>query len=233
MERTLASEQHTHGLAGVEEDRPMNVHGAVNGAAAQDETLAPDYLAHWVVKTARSEEMIAWYRIVFGARIIHEDDRVAFLTWDDEHHRLALIKLPRLLRYLFPLARFRRKIYGVDHLGFTVRSLEQLLLSYERLKKAGITPVWAINHGPTTSLYYEDPDGIRLEFQTNNFSTTEATAQFFSSSAFAENPIGVNFDPDYLLQRLRSGADPTELRQQGAGLRPGTKHRRALTWKTL
>ena len=53
------------------------------------------------------------------------------------------------------------------------------------------------------------------------------------SSAFAENPIGVNFDPDYLLERLHSGADPAELLQQGAGTRPGTKTPRALTWKTL
>jgi catechol 2,3-dioxygenase-like lactoylglutathione lyase family enzyme len=211
----------------------MTIHSAQNSADRHDETLAPDYLAHWVVKTARSKEMIAWYRTVFGARIVHEDPKLAFLTWDEESHRLALVKVPRLLVYLFPLARLRRKAYGVDHLGFTIRSLEQLLSTYERLKKAGITPVWSINHGPTTSLYYEDPDGIRLEFQTENFPTAKETAEYFHSSAFAENPIGVNFDPDYLLERLRSGADPTELLQQGAGTRPGTKAPRALTWKTL
>jgi len=159
--------------------------------------------------------------------------KLAFLTWDEESHRLALVKLPRLLRYLFPLARLRRKLYGVDHLGFTVRSLDQLLSTYERLKKAGITPVWSINHGPTTSLYYEDPDSIRLEFQTENLPTAKETAEYFHSSAFAENPIGVNFDPDYLLERLRSGADQNELVQQGAGTRPGAKAPRALTWKTL
>jgi catechol 2,3-dioxygenase-like lactoylglutathione lyase family enzyme len=211
----------------------MSVHSAQDGAAEQGETLAPEYIAHWVVKTARSKEMIAWYRTVFGARIVHEAPRLVFLTWDEESHRLALVKVPRLLRYLFPLARLRRKVYGVDHLGFTVRSLEQLLSTYERLEKAGITPVWSINHGPTTSLYYEDPDGIRLEFQTENFPTARDTAEYFQSSAFADNPIGVNFDPDYLLERIRSGADPTELLQQGAGTRPGTKEQRAVTWKTL
>jgi catechol 2,3-dioxygenase-like lactoylglutathione lyase family enzyme len=211
----------------------MTVHSAQNSADRNAETLAPDYLAHWVVKTARSKEMIAWYHTVFGAHIVHEDSKLAFLTWDEESHRLALVKLPRLVRYLFPLARLRRKLYGVDHLGFTVRSLDQLLSTYERLKKAGITPVWSINHGPTTSLYYEDPDGIRLEFQTENLPTAKETAEYFHSSAFAENPIGVNFDPDYLLERLRSGADQTELVQQGAGTRPGTKAPHALTWKTL
>jgi catechol-2,3-dioxygenase len=158
-------------------------------------TRAPDSLAHWVVKTTRSNEMIAWYQTVFGAWIVHEDRLITFLTWDEESHRLALVKVPRFLHYVFPLARLRRKIYGIDHLALTFTSLERLLLTYERLKKVGITPVWSINHGPTTSLYYEDPDGIRLEFQTENFPTVEATADYIRSDAFAENPIGVNIDP--------------------------------------
>ncbi|MBF6224234.1 VOC family protein [Nocardia abscessus] len=197
---------------------------------------APDLLAHWVVKTARSKEMIAWYGVVFGARVVHEDKQIAFLVWDHESHRLALIKVPRVLRYLFPLARFRRKIYGVDHLALTFGSLERLLVNYERLKETGIRPVWSINHGPTTSLYYEDPDGIRLEFQTENFATAAATADYLAGSAFAANPVGVEFDPDYLLERLRSGDDPSTLLEQGAGTRPGTTSRSnksAVTWKTL
>ncbi len=214
----------------------MSLNAARDHADRHDETVAPDYLAHWVVKTARSQEMIAWYRTVFGARVIHEDDRLAFLTWDEESHRLAFVKVPAVLRYLFPLARLRRKILGVDHIGFGFSSLERLLSTYERLKNAGITPVWSINHGPTTSLYYEDPDGIRLEFQTENFTTDKETADFIQGPAFAENPIGVNFDPDYLLERLRGGADLRELVKQGAGTRPGTTvraNKRAVTWKTL
>ena len=198
--------------------------------------LAPDLIAHFVVKTARPEEMIDWYAAVLGAHVVHEDGQIAFLTWDDESHRLALVKVPRLLRYLFPLARFRRKIYGVDHLGFTYTTLEPLLLNYERLAARGITPVWAINHGPTTSLYYEDPDGTRLEFQTENFSTAEDTARFFSSDEFASNPIGITIDPSYLLERLRDGAPAESLLRRDAGVRPGTTprvNRRAITFRTL
>lgn len=196
----------------------------------------PDFIAHWVVKTARSAEMIEWYGRVFGARVVHEDNQIAFLTWDHESHRLALVKLPKPLRYLFPLSRWRRKTFGIDHLAFTFTSVERLLLTYERLKKAGITPVWSINHGPTTSLYYEDPEGIRLEFQTENFPTAQRTAEYFTSNEFSENPIGTNLDPDYLLERLRAGARPEDLLTRGAGTRPGTKPRsnkRAITWKTL
>ncbi|WP_067462735.1 hypothetical protein [Nocardia amamiensis] len=40
----------------------------------------------------------------------------------------------------------------------------------------------------------------------------------------------------YLLERLRSGDDPSTLLEQGAGTRPGTTSRSnksAVTWKTL
>lgn len=77
----------------------MSVHGTQDGNGNR---LAPDYLAHRVVKTARADEVIAWYETVFGARVVHEDSKIAFLTWDEESHRLALVKLPRFVRYLFP-----------------------------------------------------------------------------------------------------------------------------------
>lgn len=200
------------------------------------QSTPPVYLAHWVVKTARIAQMINWYRHVFGARIVHEDAHIAFLTWDEESHRLALVKVPRVMRLLFPLARLRRKVYGVDHLAFTFNSLAELLNKWEELKGVGITPVWSINHGPTTSLYYEDPDGIRLEFQVENFWTAQETTEYFSTDQFAANPFGVNFDPGYLLERLRGGACEADLLRQGAGTRPGTKQaagRRTLNLRTL
>lgn len=229
MSATPSPLQPAHDQAGSAETSPTYLE-------ALPDPPVPDYLAHWVVKTTRSTEMIHWYTTVFGARVVHEDSQIAFLTWDGESHRLALVKVPRAVRYAFPLARFRRKAYGIDHLAFTFTSLERLLLTYERLTTAGITPVWAINHGPTTSLYYEDPDGIRLEFQTENFPTATETAAYFSSAAFAANPIGVNIDPAYLLEQLRDGTEPAALLRQGAGTRPGTSPRankRAISWKTL
>ena len=56
--------------------------------------LAPDYIAHWVVKSTRTEQMVRWYGVVFGAEIAYQDDGITFLTWDDESHRLAIIAVP-------------------------------------------------------------------------------------------------------------------------------------------
>ena len=50
--------------------------------------VAPSKFAHVVFNTHRYDEMIDWYAGVFEARVQHRDDRLAFLTYDDEHPAL-------------------------------------------------------------------------------------------------------------------------------------------------
>ena len=79
----------------------------------------------------------------------------------------------------------------------------ELLGNYERLAARGIRPFRSINHGPTTSMYYVDPDGNRVELQIDNFATAEEGQAWMLSPAFDRNPIGVEFDPDDLVRRFQ------------------------------
>jgi hypothetical protein len=72
----------------------MSVHGMQGCDARDGNRPAPEYLAHWVVKTARSDAVIAWYGMLFGAHVVHVDSKIALLTWDEESRRLALGKIP-------------------------------------------------------------------------------------------------------------------------------------------
>ena len=91
-----------------------------------------------------------------------------------------------------------------------------LLDTYERLKDLEILPDRTINHGPTTSMYYSDPDGNHIELQIDNFATTEEVDAFITSDVFANNPIGVEFDADRLVERFRNGDPLAELVKQGS-----------------
>ena len=62
-----------------------------------------------------------------------------------------------------------------------------------------------MNHGPTTSIYYRDPDGNELETQVDNFKDADEATEFMKSKAFADNPIGVDFDPEEFITRLQNG----------------------------
>jgi catechol-2,3-dioxygenase len=170
---------------------------------------APRKLAHFVMRTPRYQEMVAWYSTVLQAHVVFGSPLLCFLTYDDEHHRIAFLNQPQL-EDADPAAA------GVDHIAFTYATLADLVATYERLAGEGIHPHWCINHGPTTSMYYRDPDGGQVELQIDNFATAEELDAWFATGAFAENPIGVEFDPELLAERLRAGVPVDELIRQGS-----------------
>ncbi len=172
--------------------------------SAEARRVVPAKFAHAVLRTNKFEAMVSWYRTVLLAEIVYSTRTLAFMTYDDEHHRLAIAAFPNLIDRPPHSA-------GLDHLAYTYASLEDLLFTYERLKNAGIAPVVTLNHGPTTSLYYRDPDGNKVELQIDNFATIEELKGFFTSGAFAHNPIGITIDPSELMLRLRAGVPAAEL----------------------
>lgn len=178
-----------------------------------NDQIVPAKFAHVVIRCKRFAEMLAWYRTVFHLRTSFEAPVIAFLTYDEEHHRIAFLNTEHL-----PAPDVMRT--GVDHVAYTYNSLDDLMHTWERLKGAGITPFWCINHGLTTSMYYRDPDGNEIEMQVENYATLEEGNAYFASAAFAANPIGVDFDPDLLLSKLRGGVPESELKKQGAAPLP-------------
>jgi catechol 2,3-dioxygenase-like lactoylglutathione lyase family enzyme len=53
----------------------------------------PSKFAHIVYRTRRFEDMIAWYQKVFEAKVQYQNPALAFLTYDEEHHRFAFANL--------------------------------------------------------------------------------------------------------------------------------------------
>lgn len=165
--------------------------------------IKPAKFAHVVYQTRRFDAMIAWYQAVFGARVVHRDPALAFLTYDDEHHRFAFANL-EVLGEAGGDPDARGQI-GANHVAYTYANAADLLATYARLKGAGIEPYWPVHHGITLSMYYRDPDGNRLEFQV------DAMHDYMEGEAFHANPVGVNYDPDALLARWKAGAGEAEL----------------------
>jgi catechol-2,3-dioxygenase len=152
--------------------------------------------------------MVDWYCKLLGARINHASDKIAFLTNDDEHHRIALVAME-------PYGpRTPGVTVGFYHAAFAYANLGELLQGYETLRQQGIKPYRCINHGPTLSFYYRDPDGNEIEMQVDTFPDSAATNAFMRSEAFARNPIGVLVVPEELIARRAAGeADSALLRR--------------------
>src|SRR5215217_6241612 len=140
---------------------------------------SPQKLAHVVYMTRRFDEMLSWYQKVFEAKVQYQNPAFAFLTYDDEHHRFAFANMSVISVNGGPSN--SPAGIGVNHVGYTYANVGELLETYDRLKQLGITPYWRVHHGVTLSVYYQDPDGNRMEFQVDCFKNAAEANVFMQS----------------------------------------------------
>jgi catechol 2,3-dioxygenase-like lactoylglutathione lyase family enzyme len=135
-------------------------------------------------RTRRFEEMLAWYKTVFGAKVQYQNPALAFLTYDEEHHRFAFANMD----LIDPggSGPDDRGAIGVDHVAYTCASLSDLFDRYAELKSEDITPYWCVHHG-------------------------NDDANAFMGRAFSINPVGVEYDPEEWLVEIRSGMPVEDL----------------------
>jgi catechol-2,3-dioxygenase len=138
--------------------------------------IRPEKFVHVVYRTRRFEQMLKWYQTVFDAKVRHYDLAIAFVTYDDEHHRIAFLNL----ELIQPGGAETEKqgVISVLHVAYTYGSLNPLPENYEQLKAAGIKPYWMIHHGITVSMYYADSDGNEMEFQVDVYKTNDEANAF-------------------------------------------------------
>ena len=170
--------------------------------------IRPAKFVHVVYRTRRFDEMIRWYCTVFDAHVQHQSPVLAFMTYDEEHHRVALLNLSIVDPSGEPES--KQGAVGVDHVAYTFNNLSDLTENYAWLKEQGIRPYWCLHHGITVSLYYADPDGNQMEFQVDSYTSNEDANAFMEGPQFGANPIGVEYDPEDWLAQMRAGAKPSD-----------------------
>jgi catechol-2,3-dioxygenase len=180
---------------------------------------SPKKLSHLVLQTNRRDEMIKWYCTVLGAQLLHQNKAIAFISYDDEHHRVAFVD-PGPLADKAPAegktARAGGEV-GLHHVAFTMGGLDDLADQYIYLKEQGIRPHRCVNHGVTTSMYFYDPDRNQVELLVDNFATAiEGQNYMRGRSATDKNPVGTDFDPEELVKRIEGGLRIEELQSINA-----------------
>ena len=156
---------------------------------------------HTTIKTRRLQAMVDWYCAVIGAKVNFQDEYNAWTTNDEANHRIAFLSVPALVD-----DPEKMKHIGMHHTAFEYDSFADLMSSYDRMKKQNILPAFSLDHGVTTSLYYEDPESNYVELQSDNFGDWKLSTDFIRTSAdFKANPIGTFFDPEAVYQAFASG----------------------------
>jgi catechol 2,3-dioxygenase len=115
-------------------------------------------LGHVVLKVRDVQKSTAFYTRALGLKVASEQKEwgAVFLSVGEQHHDLAL----------FQLASGETPTPaqpGLHHMAWQLGSFAELQAAYRELRELGITVEATIAHNVTRSIYFNDPDGNRVE----------------------------------------------------------------------
>jgi catechol-2,3-dioxygenase len=173
-----------------------------------DEVIVPAHLHHVNLKVVKLDEMRAFYTSLLGIHPTVEVGPIGFYTYDAANHRLALLHDPAFTERVPGSA-------GMHHMAFEYNSIDDLMHTYQRLKRSDILPRFALDHGLTTSYYYQDPDGNYVEMQVDNFGDWARSSEWTRTAPeFVADPIGKVINPESYLAAWQAGASLAELHRR-------------------
>lgn len=128
-------------------------------------------LGHLVLMVRDLEASTRFYTEVMGLTVSDRiADQMVFLRAGEDHHDLALSRLPADAPDRDDLPRYTRP--GLEHFSYYVESVEEMRRAVEVARSHGVTIERGIGqHGPGGNwfLVFKDPDGNNVEIYTEMY----------------------------------------------------------------
>ena len=125
-------------------------------------------IGHVVLNVRNTEESLKFYTEALGMEVmVHNPERhMAFLSFGTQHHDIALFQAPEGVE---------RGELGLNHIAMQIDGgLDELRILHQRLIDCGAQITNLSEHNVTSSVYFEDPDGNRLEVFSEKMEMEEA-----------------------------------------------------------
>ena len=115
-------------------------------------------LGHIVLKVRDAQKSKEFYTRALGLKVAYEDAEhgAVFLSVGTQHHDLALFQLASGDT---PAATQP----GLHHMAWQVDSFAELQAAHRELGQLGIAVDATVEHNVSRSIYFDDPDGNRVE----------------------------------------------------------------------
>ena len=122
--------------------------------------VQPKRVGHIVLNVRDVEASTKFYTDVIGFQIALQKEDATFLTCGTIHHDLALFKAKQSFRLDGGV--------GLNHMALQVEDFDMLTEYHHVLEQNNINIDRTTDHGMTSSIYFEDPDGNGIELFCNN-----------------------------------------------------------------
>tara|TARA_Y100000310_G_scaffold340512_1_gene436548 strand:- start:229 stop:672 length:444 start_codon:yes stop_codon:yes gene_type:complete len=122
--------------------------------------VQPKRIGHVVLNVRDVEASTKFYTDIIGFQIALQKEDATFLTCGTIHHDLALFKAKQSFRLDDGV--------GLNHMALQVEDFDMLTKYWEKLFQYEIEIDRTTDHGMTSSIYFEDPDGNGIELFCNN-----------------------------------------------------------------
>mgnify|MGYP001364217171 FL=1 len=153
------------------------------------------------------DSMVDFYQRLFNGEIVRVNPNgLTFITYDDHDHRVVIIKRAGAIKK-------PENFIGVSHQAYCYSSLGELIYVYKKMKEWGYKTNWTVNHGNSTSFYYNDPDGNQVETMLDNFTPfeTKEYKRYYQWSKEFSAMGDPTFDPDKMVELYESGVPDSVL----------------------
>ena len=122
----------------------------------------PKRIGHLVLNVKDLEASTKFYTDILGFQVSRQRETGTFLTWGKIHHDLALFQAPV---GALPVTEGQ---LGLNHFAVQVEDMADLQQAYDEFKVLDVKLDHNTDHGMTSSIYFFDPDGNRIEYFCNN-----------------------------------------------------------------
>lgn len=129
------------------------------------------------------EASARWYEDIIGMEVTAVGEKWTMMGFGKKHHDIALIETDH-------------DIPGgkeLQHYGLEIEGDEEVLRRlYGMLIKKSVQVLKTIDHGIGRGIYFEDPDGHRLEFFLETEHNDEKAKQIFRDLKAPSNPLDMD-----------------------------------------
>ncbi len=133
-------------------------------------------VGHVVLYVSDVDESVAFYRDKVGMELVRYNGErgLAFMSFGLQHHDIGLFRVR---------GEATRGNLGLSHIAMVINGgTDELRQLHDKLVEDGVEVVEAIDYGYTRSIYFNDPDGNRLEMYCDLMAPLE------SKKVLAERP---------------------------------------------